>query len=112
MHIHSNGIELRILMQIKLISLTIIEHQDSLRNRDKQQLGNGPFMAHAGLFTIMLLFCMRACLREFVVPAGFREFTVPAGLSTTSYFTGGFVKHNLLCPRACLRCFYFTCGLG
>ena len=30
-------------MQIKLISLTIVEHQDSLRNRDKQQLGNGPF---------------------------------------------------------------------
>ena len=34
-------------MQIKLISLTTIEHQDSLRNRDKQQLGNellGPFL--------------------------------------------------------------------
>ena len=43
MHNHSNGNELRILMQIKLISLTIVEHQDSLRNRDKQQLGNGPF---------------------------------------------------------------------
>ena len=42
MHNHSNGNELRILMQIKLISLTIVEHQDSLRNRDKQQLGNGP----------------------------------------------------------------------
>ena len=28
-------------MQIKLISLTIAEHQDSLQNRDKQQLGNG-----------------------------------------------------------------------
>ena len=42
-HNHSNGNELRILMQIKLISLTIAEHQDSLRNRDKQQLGNGPF---------------------------------------------------------------------
>ena len=35
--------KLRMLMQIKLISLTIVEHQDSLRNRDKQQLGNGPF---------------------------------------------------------------------
>ena len=44
MHSHSNGNELRILMQIKLISLTIVEHQDSLRNRDKQQLGNGPFI--------------------------------------------------------------------
>ena len=42
MHNHSNGNELRILMQIKLISLSIVEHQDSLRNRDKQQLGNGP----------------------------------------------------------------------
>ena len=42
MHNHSNGNKLRILMQIKLISLTIVEHQDSLRNRDKQQLGNGP----------------------------------------------------------------------
>ena len=42
MHNHSNGNELRILMQIILISLTIVEHQDSLRNRDKQQLGNGP----------------------------------------------------------------------
>ena len=31
-------------MQIKLISLTIVEHQDSLRNRDKQQLGNGPLV--------------------------------------------------------------------
>ena len=30
-------------MHIKLISLTIVEHQDSLRNREKQQLGNGPF---------------------------------------------------------------------
>ena len=29
-------------MHIKLISLTIVEHQDSLRNRDKQKLGNGP----------------------------------------------------------------------
>ena len=44
MHNHSNGNELRILMQIKLISLTIVEHQDSLRNRDKQQLGNGPLV--------------------------------------------------------------------
>ena len=42
MHNHSNGNELRILMQIKTISLTIVEHQDSLRNRDKQQLRNGP----------------------------------------------------------------------
>ena len=42
MHNHSNGNELRFLMQIKLISLTIVEHQDSFRNRDKQQLGNGP----------------------------------------------------------------------
>ena len=40
-HNHSNGNELRILMQIKLISLSIVEHQDSLRDRDKQQLGNG-----------------------------------------------------------------------
>ena len=39
----SNGNELHILMQIKLISLTIVEHQDSLGNRDKQQLRNGPF---------------------------------------------------------------------
>ena len=44
MHNHSNGNELRILMQIKLISLTIVEHKDSRRNRDKQQLGNGPFI--------------------------------------------------------------------
>ena len=29
-------------MQIKLISLTIVEHQYSLSNRDKQQLRNGP----------------------------------------------------------------------
>ena len=42
MHNHSNGNELRIVMQIKLISLTIVEHQDSLRNRNKHQLGNGP----------------------------------------------------------------------
>ena len=42
MHNHSNGNKLHILMQIKLISLSIVEHQDSLRNRDKQQLGNGP----------------------------------------------------------------------
>ena len=34
MHNHSNVNELRILMQIKLISLSIVEHQDSLRNRD------------------------------------------------------------------------------
>ena len=34
--------ELRILMQIKTISLTIVKHQDSLRNRGKQQLRNGP----------------------------------------------------------------------
>ena len=42
MHNHSNGNELRILIQIKLISLKTVEHQDSLRNQDKQQLGNGP----------------------------------------------------------------------
>ena len=49
MHNHSNGNELRIVMQIKLISLTIVEHQDTLRNRDKQQLGNGPLkgLGHA-----------------------------------------------------------------
>ena len=28
--------------EFKLMSLTIVEHQDSLRNRDIQQLGNGP----------------------------------------------------------------------
>ena len=44
MHNHSNGNELRILIQIKLISLTIVEHQDSLRNQDKQQLRNGPLI--------------------------------------------------------------------
>ena len=49
MHNHSNGNELRILMQIKLISLTIVEHQDSLRNRDKQQLGNGPLLRNSAL---------------------------------------------------------------
>ena len=43
MHNHLNGNELRILMQMKLISLTIVEHKDSLRNRDKQQLENGLF---------------------------------------------------------------------
>ena len=43
-HNHSNGNELRILMQIKPISLKIVEHQDSFRNRDKQQLGNGPLV--------------------------------------------------------------------
>ena len=42
-HNNSNGNEVGIPMQIKLISLTIVEHQDSLRNRDKQQLGNGLF---------------------------------------------------------------------
>ena len=41
MHNHSNGNKWRILMQIKLISLSIVEHQDSLRHRNKQQLGNG-----------------------------------------------------------------------
>ena len=41
MHNHSNGNELRIVIQIKLISLTIVEHQDSLWNRDKRQLWNG-----------------------------------------------------------------------
>ena len=43
MHNHLNGNELRILMQMKLISLTIVEHKDSLRNRDKHQLENGLF---------------------------------------------------------------------
>ena len=42
-HNHSNGNKLRILMQIKLISLTIVERQDSLQNRGKQQLGYGLF---------------------------------------------------------------------
>ena len=55
MHNHSNGNELRILMQIKLISLTIAEHQDSLRNRDKQQLGNGPLIiVNSSEFTIIV----------------------------------------------------------
>ena len=35
-HNHSNGNELRILMQIKLISVSIVEHQDSLPNRDNE----------------------------------------------------------------------------
>lgn len=43
MHNHLNGNELRILMQMKLISLTIVEHKDSLRNQNKQQLENGLF---------------------------------------------------------------------
>ena len=43
MHKHSNGNDLRILMQIKAISLTIVELQDSLRNRDQQQLAKGTF---------------------------------------------------------------------
>ena len=46
MHNHSNENEFCILMQIELISLTILEHQDSLRNRDKQQLGNGLLNKH------------------------------------------------------------------
>ena len=49
MHNHSNGNELQIVMQIKLIFLTIVEHQDSLRNRDKQQLRNGPLAAALSL---------------------------------------------------------------
>ena len=35
------------LFKIKLISLTTVEQQDSLRNQDKQQLGNGPFQQRA-----------------------------------------------------------------
>ena len=31
-------------MQIKLISLTIVEHQDSLQNSNKEQFGNGPLV--------------------------------------------------------------------
>ena len=50
MHNHSNGNELRILMEMKLICLRIVEHQDSLRNRDKQQLGNGPLTSLACTF--------------------------------------------------------------
>ena len=67
MHNYSNGNELRILMQIKLISLTIVEHQDSLRNRDKQQLGNGrlsmcvcmnvTWIANSGMSTAAPLAC-------------------------------------------------------
>ena len=54
-HDHSNENELRIFMQIKLISFTIVEHQDSLRNRDKQQLGNGPFIGHSDQVTAAFL---------------------------------------------------------
>ena len=48
LHTHSDGNEYRILMQI--ISLTIVEHQDSLRNRDKQQLGNGQLLISPSIF--------------------------------------------------------------
>ena len=58
MHNHSNGNELRILMQIKLISLTIVEHQDSLRNGGKQQLGNGLFVCHC---TVLFLVKWATC---------------------------------------------------
>ena len=46
MHNHTNGNELCILMQIKHISLSIVEHQDSLRNRDKHQLENGLLLSY------------------------------------------------------------------
>ena len=42
MHNRSNGNELRILIQIQLISLIIVEHRESLRNRDKQKFGKCP----------------------------------------------------------------------
>ena len=44
MHNHSNGNVLLILMQIKLISILIVEHQYSLRNKDKHPLGIGLFI--------------------------------------------------------------------
>ena len=40
---HSNRNELGVLMQIKVFSLSILEHQGSLRDQDKQQLGNSLF---------------------------------------------------------------------
>ena len=44
-------------MSCVFISLSIVEHQDSLRNRDKQQLGNGPLANCFGLhyFTLGLV---------------------------------------------------------
>ena len=49
-------------MQIKLISLTIVEDQDSLRNRDKQQLGNGPLPRHSKFPCVYAVF--RFCTPE------------------------------------------------
>ena len=46
-HNHSNGNELRILMQIKLISLTIVEYQDSLDPHFETETNSNSEMAHS-----------------------------------------------------------------
>ena len=43
MHNHSNGNEVYFYAN-QTIFLTTVEHQDSLRNRDKQKLGIGPLV--------------------------------------------------------------------
>ena len=50
MHNHSNGNEYCILMQIKLIFLTTVEHQLRHLETEKQQLGNGPLNGIKGSF--------------------------------------------------------------
>ena len=57
MHKYSNRNELRILMSIKLIFLSIVEHQDSLQNQDRQQLGNGRLYIAALLFVSLEVRC-------------------------------------------------------
>ena len=42
-------------MQMKLISLSIVEHEDSLRNRDKQQLGNGLLHEPIGQLQVIII---------------------------------------------------------
>ena len=62
MHNHSNGNELRSLMQIKLISLTIVEHLDSLV---ENETNSNSEMAHYMYFSVDLFNLLELILPKF-----------------------------------------------
>ena len=88
-------------MHIKLISLTIVEHQDSLRNRGKQLLGNSLLKAHAPDFPrLSISTWRRPCRRSFSLSINYSRLSLCLRL--------GFCKGkscSVCCASLCLMWF-------
>ena len=97
MHNHSNGNELRILMQIKRISFSVVERQDSLRNQDKQQLGNG-LMTFASVIewqkdSMCIQFLSTYCLTQ-QIPKNSIKLSTLISRDLTNQQRGGKMENN------------------